>query len=490
MKTFSVHNNSNIQTSLIDIMGIDQIDLDNVLNQLQDNTNKEIFPEVIRNSVLTSNSTSAFKETSISGNKYIGIDNLDNIEINKDIIDNNYLPILIGKRTYSGTYSYNINDDIINHLPLGSTYSDLYFFNTKRDSVSNNRTRINILSNNKYNSPYIQSQIVKLDNDDTLSFDIINDYNIDINSKYVTASVNNIVFPTTNYNNNNVSDSAVLSYDNGILKWDILSSNNISTISNASIYGNSFINGYPLEFTDNRPCGYEIGDIKYGETFENEPIVSMLRRMIYTYTAPECELHFLPPYSNGYAEIGSNPLVKLSYKITKNTLSTITSTFTNMIPSSYPPISGSGKVVKTGVLTGVIVLPFNNIANFSITVSDSTQSNTYGIGLNAIYPYYYGFISNSQAVNSTILSSLNKLIEPIGNKEIEIIGGGDLCFIYDDDYNLLTDIKDENNNSIINNFIISTITLSSNIWSSKNFKVYRCENYPFTINIEKIRFEY
>ena len=76
MMTFSIYTNTPSQATTYDIIGGGSIDLGSVLTALHDNIDKEITPVVLRNSVLTALSTSAFKQTfaSQSNIEYIGID--------------------------------------------------------------------------------------------------------------------------------------------------------------------------------------------------------------------------------------------------------------------------------------------------------------------------------------------------------------------------------------------------------------------------------
>ena len=51
-------------------------------------------------------------------------------------------------------------------------------------------------------------------------------------------------------------------------------------------YFQTGLNGYSLEFADERMCPVEIGDINYGDTFNNMPLSEGLRRIIYDYLPP------------------------------------------------------------------------------------------------------------------------------------------------------------------------------------------------------------
>ena len=281
--TYSINTGTSIQATVYNIIGATAVDLSPVLNALHDNTSKEISPEVIRNSILTSWSSSAFKQTQSTQSSiyYIGVDNGNYATASKDVKSK----IFLGKRSYSGTYSYSLNHDIMTSNML-NRLDDVFLFNTKKDTVTNYRTRVSILAGTKSSlftdAPYIQSQIVTVGTYSSLSLDLINPtlnggtYSVlNINSVFGTASINNIVFPTIQNSSTNSGDGKILSWNNGNLVWDIASFSATSYIgvtgSAINIYGTPVnVNGYSLEFTESRPCPIQIGDIKFGETFTNE----------------------------------------------------------------------------------------------------------------------------------------------------------------------------------------------------------------------------
>jgi hypothetical protein len=73
------------------------------------------------------------------------------------------------------------------------------------------------------------------------------------------------------------------------------------------------------------------------------------------------------------------------------------------------------------------------------------------------------------------LASLNKVVESKSNKNIDVIGSGNLYFIYDADYPVLSGIINEFGNTISSSFSSSVLTLSSptGLWASKQFRVYQ-----------------
>jgi hypothetical protein len=497
MMTFSINIGTSTEAANYNIIGATAVDFTPVLDVLHDNINKEINPKDIRDVVLTSWSSSAFKQTTASQStvSYIGIDNANTDYSNKDVKEKIY----IGKRYYTGT---NSNIDVMTSALLNSD-ADIFFYNTKKDTVSNNRTRIAILAGTNSslfpNSPYIQSQIVTVGTYSSLSLDITNPTltggtatTINLSSDYGTVSINNIVFPRYQQSQGldigltAAGDGRVLSWDNGKLTWSDITFNASSYIgttgSAINIYGTPVnVNGHPFEFTESEPCPIEIGDIKFGETFNSVSIVEMLRRIAYPYLPPLCSLSILPPYSSGYVEIGTSPIVKLTYTINKRSLPTQTTTLSYMIPSSYPAITSAGQSVVSGTVSGVVITPITSAtSSFTITVTDGTQSNSSTANLKGVYPYFYGFSSLS-TMTTAGLASLTKTIEPQGDKNVDIYGSGNLYFIYDSNYPVLSGVYDNNGINIISSsFSSSLLTLSSptGLWASKQFRVYQWNSVP------------
>jgi hypothetical protein len=496
MATYSINTGTSTETMTYNIIGATAIDLSPVLNILKDNTEKEINPKDIRDVILTSFSNSAFKQTLASQSNiyYIGVDTVNPNYSSKDVKKKVYF----GKRSFSGTQS----SDIMTSNLLNSN-TDVFLYNTKKDTVSNNRTRIAILAGTNSslytNSPYLQSQRVLVGTYSSLSLDIINPTltgatftTINFNSNFGTVSFNNITFPSPQSSYGLISgltaagNGRVLKWNNGILSWDDILLPDTSYIgvtgSAINIYGTPVnVNGYPLEFTDSRQCTVAIGDIQLGETFNSVSIVEMLRRMVYDYLPPTCSLSVLPPYSSGYVEVGSTPLIKLGYTINKRSLPTQTSIFSYMIPSSYAPITNDGQVSISGTVSGVVITPITSATtSFTLTVSDGNQSNSSITTVTGIYPYFYGF-SSLTTMTTAGLASLTKLVESKGNKNIDVVGSGNLYFIYDSNYPALSSIKNEFGNTISSSFSSPTIlTLSSptGLWASKQFRVYQYNGVP------------
>ena len=111
-----------------------QSNFDDILTTLKDNVDKLIDPKDIRDGVLSIWENIPFKQTKIGTKEYIGFDTLDpnGSKLTKTIF--------IGKRSFSGTYSYIPSHDIMTTTLLNSDI-DLFLYNTKTDTTSNNLTK-------------------------------------------------------------------------------------------------------------------------------------------------------------------------------------------------------------------------------------------------------------------------------------------------------------------------------------------------------------
>ena len=456
-----------------------------LLNRMQDNESKLISPQVLRDVSLSLQSSVIFKETVASGSTtaYIGIDTLNPYD--KDV----ELPIVIGKRSYSGTYSYSSSHDLMTSGLLTSDV-DIFLYNTRIDTVSNASTKVMILSGTNFgtfnSSPYFQSQVVSgvyLGVTNSLSLDFINPYlngDVNIGSSFSTISINTITFPGITESSASASNNRTLMYENGKLAWSDIVYPPVSyigatgTITN--IYGGPVnINGYPIELTDTRKIPITFGDVVSGSTFNNDAVSDVIKRMLYPYLAPLCSISILPPYSSGYVEVGTYPTPTIQYTITKRSLPTLMTSLTNMIPSIYPAITTPGQNVVTSTSNGVVISPITATATyFKITVNDNTQNNSATASLTGIYPYFYGF-SSLLSMTSIGLAGLSKLVEYKYDKFLDITGTSSFYFVYDYDYGTLSNIYDSYGNTVSGSFSHTSAYFSSptGLWASKQFYIYK-----------------
>lgn len=478
-----------------------------VYTELVDNKTKLISPQMLRNAILSIWDTTAFKQTTSTGSiYYIGVDSGDSTDL--DLKKKLYL----GKRFYGG-------NEIMSSTLLNSEV-DIFLYNTKNDSafisgeggdiiqdasVESNqiRTRVSFLAGtnssiyeNKISSigtPYIESIYVVGATQSYLDMNLISENgDVLILSKGIdsntgldtntggTVSINGIGFPTYQKSINTNLDSKILTWYDGGLTWssiEIINSNYAgATGSELNIYGDPVnLNGISLELTDNRRIPIKIGDILPGTTFSNTSISEVLGRILYDYLSPTCDLNI---NTDEYLEVGTSPQILLNYTINKKTENLYPTSLTNMIPSSYQAVNSILPVKITGQAIGVVIVPLEATqSHFTIKVSDGITQNSVTKSVTGVYPYFYGF-STQSSISINELPSLTKKIEPMGDKDYDIFGGGSFYFIYDKDYGPLSGIYNNSGANITASFSYTTKVLSSpsGYWQSKEFYVYKWSN--------------
>jgi hypothetical protein len=354
-------------------------DLFGLLELLPDNTQKLISPRDARDAFLTTWANSTFKLTSTTGqNQYIGIDTGN--PVNRDV----KAKILLGKRSV-GSF------DVMSDALLNKSDTDIFFFNTKQDGVSQDKTKISILAGTNRllypSSPYLET--VREEGSDTLSFNIVNPNpggTLNISSSDI-VNINGISFPTIADNSTNAQNGKILKYSGiypfGSLEWAELEVGDVqigSPGSETNIYGDPVnLNGFSLEFIENDIVPEDIGDIKQGESFpansfddngdldtpQDWPISEVLRRVLYPEINPELEFD-LSPSNNKYVEIGDTNTKSFTFSIKsfpRKPSERVSSWFIRNIPNT-----GAWNIITQGG-------PLSDIPGDTFSSSITTQIN-------------------------------------------------------------------------------------------------------------------
>lgn len=459
-----------------------QSNFDSLLDRLRDNEERLIDPRDLRDSILSIWENITFKQTNSGVNDYIGFSTLDpSGETPKK-------KIFIGKRSFSGTQSYTASHDIMNATLLNSD-TDIFLYNTKLDTVSNNLTRISLLTSEKLNlytpSPYFQTEYVSgVTPSLALSF-VSQGGNVNLSNSDIanspTFSLNAIPFPSIMENSASASDSTLLVWRDGKTNWEQLAFPPTSSIGNTysevEFYGNPVtVNGYSLELDTTDYMPVQFGGLKAGTTFSNAPIIEVLRRILYPYLGPLCTISV----PSQYVEIGTSPNVTITYTIAKRTENTLPTILEGMTPAIIPAITTPDHVIISGSATGLIT---NSVVDetptfFRIKANDGTgqpgSTSSATTFIQGIYPYFAGVISGTISYSNDLLN-LTKIVEPYGNKDVYLAGIGNVYFIYDATYPDLTQIYDENDQNVFMYFTKTVVTFSSpqSYWVNRQYKVYR-----------------
>jgi hypothetical protein len=471
-----------------------------ILYELPDNTSKLITPNDVRDAIYSAWEESVFKQTTGSASvEYIGIDRNDIRE-----------KILIGKKQLAGL-------DVLNSTLLDYTQNDtdIFFFNNK-PGITPSNTKISFLAGTNsllYNTaPYFNSYP---STSSTINLDIVNNSgDIIFDSATGLVSINDVVFPTK-LQTSSASNGQVLVYNNGSLIW---SDNTIniatigSTTSVTNIYGSPvLVNGYDIELNATNPIMATFGNIKIGQTFSNAPIVEVVRQMLYPYIPPQGSV--LVDIGGGFttsavAEINSKIFATVSWSMTKNSdpiISASLSNTTGFSPPTFPftslgqtismsPPYGTGATATITPYTYVYDLDIsdNGISNWTLNDMSLTSSNLgpttiqASASLDLVYPIFYGvypYLETTGASVSSILSSLNKLVDHTfengtSSKYVNFNGSGYIYFCYSASASIVltaSAIFDPNGFDITGSFTSSTINLNSpNVyWTNIEYNILR-----------------
>jgi hypothetical protein len=255
------------------------------------------------------------------------------------------------------------------------------------------------------------------------------------------------------------------------------------------------VNGYSLEFTDDRMCPIQLGDISFGSSFENISIVEMLKRMVYQYLPPGCSISLDVPYTSGYVEVGTSPMPTLNWEINKKTEDLGVTSLTNMIPGIYSPISSNEYVNISGSSSGIVISPITaSTTYFTITVNDGINTVSASTSITGVYPYFSGFSSLSVMTTAGLLN-LEKLIEPKSDKLLDFSGTENLYIIYPKSYGTFSGIYDELGNDYLISGTFSGPTTKifnspSGFWSSVEFYVYQWDSATIGPPSQNFQFVY
>lgn len=508
-------------------------DIYSALVDLPDNVQKKISPRDLRDAIFTTWGSAVFKLTtpdSIS-DEYIGIDtsNPENRDVKKKI--------LLGKRTVG-------NLDVMSNTLLTNTDADIFIYNTKSDSVSQNETKVAILAGTDsslyYTAPWIGATFSTQSN--SIGLEIRNPAltggPINIYSDTGRVGINGVAFPTVAETLATASNGKILkyygTYPNGFLQWsDPTISTNIIGVTGSPTYifgSSSYVNGYPLEFiVSGQVIPQNIGGIQQGDsfdyftyfssissTFQNWPIVEVLRKLLYPYIEPQLSISVINPVlGTSYSEVGTTPSTVINFSITtfarddneyiRDYYIQNSATWSNPTPGpaglSYSAIPGSQlSLSASGITYSSIVGPLDYVLNvsntwqapfgysFSATASMNFVSPIIGIflptsildvSISGTLPQEVLNRSESTTVMvyGQTVSTTKKIIGQPGLSQsvfMDVDGTGYLYFAFPQSYGNLQYIKDPNGFLIhdIYNFTYSAFTYSSAITLQPQFTYY------------------
>jgi hypothetical protein len=256
-------------------------------------------------------------------------------------------------------------------------------------------------------------------------------------------------------------------------------------------------------FTDMNPVTTAIGGIQVGETFNNVPVTTMLRKLIYQYIGPTIQISL----SNSILEIGDpiNANFKVNYTITRTATQSINTLIFNppITPNILPASITQGVTAGSSSLQDYPNAISSNswkIITFTSSIADGVSSYTSSTSLLYTLPWYYGTATvsttASDGINSILgtNSSTTGKLSPLltypatqsivsNNKTLNVTtvglpsSQGYVYFGYPSDFVDLVDIKDNNGYSVFTSFkkfTISPISSPQNLtrWGGRTYSFY------------------
>ncbi len=243
-----------------------------------------------------------------------------------------------------------------------------------------------------------------------------------------------------------------------------------------------------LRYTNDTPVITAIGGIAVGTTFNNEPVINMLTKLIYPYTKPTASVLVTP--NGGTYEKGKSVAVT-ALKVTAGKKS---SAIASVVAKQNSTVITT---LTDGVASGGTfnVLPSGGISltadtTFSGTVTDvdngSTSANSSKFTF--VDPYYYGVVADGTEITSDVVKSLTKDVKTKGAKTYKYTTNASCMVIaYPASYGVLKSALDPNNFENIGSYTQNTVTVAC---ESGNVSYYVYVKTASTVADFNIKYSY
>lgn len=181
-------------------------------------------------------------------------------------------------------------------------------------------------------------------------------------------------------------------------------------------------------YTNTDPILNKIGGIEVGTTFENVSIKDLITNLLYPYTAPTTT-NFIITTGAGVREKGTNVnITEAKITVTKKTNKVISvglykddtllaeEEINLTSGSSTVTLTSSDNVTDNKTIEAIDKLDGTADATYKIKVYDGKQyTDSTSKTFTFVYPYYYGVIASTAAINATTVSGLTKDIKVKSN---------------------------------------------------------------------------
>lgn len=242
-------------------------------------------------------------------------------------------------------------------------------------------------------------------------------------------------------------------------------------------------------FTNNTPTVQAHGGVPVGKTFNNVPVNEVLNMILYPWVAPAVSAQIKVPSNGGVKEFGDvQNVTSIGVTVTKKS-SNITKV--EIFDGSESLGVKTEEVANGGTFNFTVDKQVSSNKNYTAKVTDAAEKiTTANTGtFTFVYPYYWGVLDASTAVDEAAVKGLTKQIVTKGNKSNKFTATNQkICFAYPKSYGALANIKDQNNFDVTGTFTRTEVTITGLDKTPQAYYVYT--NSPSTITGFGMNFNY
>lgn len=242
-------------------------------------------------------------------------------------------------------------------------------------------------------------------------------------------------------------------------------------------------------FTNNTPTVQAHGGVPVGKTFNNVPVNEVLNMILYPWVAPAVSAQIKVPSNGGVKEFGDiQNVTSIGVTVTKKS-SNITKV--EIFDGSESLGVETEGVANGGTFNFTVDKQVSSNKNYTAKVTDAAEKiTTANTGtFTFVYPYYWGVLDASAAVDEAAVKGLTKQIVTKGNKSNKFTATNQkICFAYPKSYGALANIKDQNNFDVTGTFTRTEVTITGLDKTPQAYYVYT--NSPSTITGFGMNFNY
>lgn len=242
-------------------------------------------------------------------------------------------------------------------------------------------------------------------------------------------------------------------------------------------------------YTNTTPVVQAHGGVPVGQTFNNMPVNEVLDMILYPWIAPTVSCQVRTPSNGGTVEKGTTQAVtSIRVQVTKKSHNI---TKVEIFNGSTSLGSKTDSVANGGTFDFTVSQNVTANTTFTAKVTDASGKTTSANSgtFTFVYPYYYGAVAASGAVDQDTIKSLTKLVQAKSNKTLNFTCSNQrICFAYPAAHGDIKTIKDQNNFDVTGTFTKSVVSVTGLDGTPQDYNVY--VNSPSTVSGFGMTFSY